>query len=367
MRGPDFDNLRRTLLREGPPGPVPQIELFADPGMMQAVLGEPLSWESLIGGGSEGGHRARAGLDTLVRFCLVTGYDYVWSWTGLDFPRTNFRVAADTAGAENWRGGARVWQDESTGPIQSSADFEAYPWPVQDHISYRAIEYLASVVPDGMQVCVNVGGIFENTSWLMGLERFSYTLFDHPDLVSALFQRVGDLTAAAMSNALSIEGVGMCFLGDDLGYASGTVVSPEVLGEHVFPHYRRLIQIAHGADVPILLHSCGNLERVMDEIAELGFDAKHSFEDKIMPVEEVHRRWGDRIAVLGGVDMDLLTRGSEDAVRRRTREILDVCAVRGTGYCLGTGNSAANYLPVENYLAMLDEGLCWNREHFPGA
>ena len=64
--------------------------------------------------------------------------------------------------------------------------------------------------------------------------------------------------------------------------------------------------------------------------------------------------------------MDLLTRGSEDEVRRRTREILDVCAARGTGYCLGTGNSVANYIPTRNYLAMLDEGRRWNGEHFGG-
>ena len=48
----------------------------------------------------------------------------------------------------------------------------------------------------------------------------------------------------------------------------------------------------------------------------------------------------------------------------RTREILDACAAAGTGYCLGTGNSVANYIPCENYLAMLDEVRLWNREHF---
>ena len=47
-RSPDFENLRRTLLRLGPPGPVPLIELFADPGTIQALLGEEISWQSLI-------------------------------------------------------------------------------------------------------------------------------------------------------------------------------------------------------------------------------------------------------------------------------------------------------------------------------
>jgi uroporphyrinogen decarboxylase len=41
--------------------------------------------------------------------------------------------------------------------------------------------------------------------------------------------------------------------------------------------------------------------------------------------------------------------------------------VAGTGYCLGTGNSVANYIPVQNYLAMLDEGRRWNRELFGAA
>jgi uroporphyrinogen decarboxylase len=33
---------------------------------------------------------------------------------------------------------------------------------------------------------------------------------------------------------------------------------------------------------------------------------------------------------------------------------LDTCA--GKGYALGAGNSVANYIPLGNYLAMLDEG-----------
>ncbi len=87
----------------------------------------------------------------------------------------------------------------------------------------------------------------------------------------------------------------------------------------------------------MVFHSCGNMYKLMDDlIDDVGIDSKHSFEDKILPVEEAYRRWGDRIAILGGVDMDLLGRGTEEAVRARTREILDACGVNGTGYCLGT-------------------------------
>jgi uroporphyrinogen decarboxylase len=320
-RRPDFGNLRRTLLRQGPPGPVPIIELFADPGTIQTVLGEKIGWHSILlseadesGGPRRAAWRGRDALNLILRFCYENGYDYVWAWTGLNFPRGNYLAAADTADVENLPGGRRMWQDESRGPIQSWADFDAYPWPVAERISYRAIEYLNGVVPEGMKISVNLGGVFENSSWLMGLEAFSYALADQPDLIAAICQRVGELTAAAATHAVSIDNVGMVFLGDDLGFATGTLISPTVLREHVFPHHRRLVEIGHAAGKLVLLHSCGNLTRIMDEIIDLGFDAKHSFEDKIMPVEEVSRRWGDRIAILGGVDLDLLGRGSEEEV-----------------------------------------------------
>jgi uroporphyrinogen decarboxylase len=70
---------------------------------------------------------------------------------------------------------------------------------------------------------------------------------------------------------------------------------------------------------------------------------------------EAKRKYGDRIALLGGLDVDFMCRSDEQAIRRRVRETLDACQ-SGGGYCLGTGNSVANYIPLDNYLAMLDEG-----------
>jgi uroporphyrinogen decarboxylase len=94
----------------------------------------------------------------------------------------------------------------------------------------------------------------------------------------------------------------------------------------------------------------------MDElIADVGIDAKHSYEDVIMPVTEAKALYGDRIAVLGGVDVNFLCLSTEDEVRAYVRRVLEGC-MPGGGYALGTGNSVANYIPVENYVAMLDEG-----------
>ncbi len=92
-----------------------------------------------------------------------------------------------------------------------------------------------------------------------------------------------------------------------------------------------------------------------DLINDVKIDGKHSFEDTIEKVTDVKDTYGKRIALLGGVDVDFLCRADEKQVRARVRETLRKC-MPGGGYCLGTGNSVANYIPLDNYLAMLDEG-----------
>ncbi len=59
---------------------------------------------------------------------------------------------------------------------------------------------------------------------------------------------------------------------------------------------------------------------------------------------------------LGGLDVDRIWRGTEAEVRAYARSTIEACFSDGY-WALGTGNSLTDYMPVENYLAVLDEGL----------
>ncbi|MDF1515205.1 MAG: uroporphyrinogen decarboxylase family protein, partial [Anaerolineae bacterium] len=72
-------------------------------------------------------------------------------------------------------------------------------------------------------------------------------------------------------------------------------------------------------------------------------------------VRELKNSYGKHIALLGGIDVDFLCRADQESIRERVRNTLDIC-MPGGGYCLGTGNSVTNYIPVRNYLTMVDEG-----------
>jgi uroporphyrinogen decarboxylase len=133
----------------------------------------------------------------------------------------------------------------------------------------------------------------------------------------------------------------------------------------VLPYHKQLAALTHARGKVYILHSCGNLEAIMDDLIEdVRIDAKHSFEDVILPVEKFKARYGRRVGIVGGIDMDLLARGSEQEARARVRQVLHAC-MPGGGYVLGTGNSVANYIPVQNFLAMVDEGHRWRPNGSP--
>lgn len=347
---PDFERLRRVFQRDGLPDRVPFIELFADPEVVAAVLGEPLPPVP-----EDGADRAarRQWWRQRLRFCRRVGYDFVWAFVdpGLTIPQLE---ADDTAALSR---GRRGWVNEAQGAIRTMADFEAYPWPRPQDIDYSALDFLTGNVPEGMKVIAMTSGVLEFVMWLMGYAPFALALHDDPDLVEAMFGRVQDLLAPIHETMCDYAGVGAVFLGDDMGHRGGTMIRPDHLRRYVFPRQKQLAAIAHDHGLPFLLHACGNLGAVMpDLIEDVGIDGKHSFEDTFLPVTEAKRLYGDRIAILGGVDMDFLTSRSEAEVRAYTRRLLEAC-MPGGGFAIGSGNTFANYVPVENYLAMLDETM----------
>jgi len=151
------------------------------------------------------------------------------------------------------------------------------------------------------------------------------------------------------------------FPGDDMGFRSGTLIGPEEMKRHSLSWHRKVAAMAHDKGLPYFLHSCGNLEKILDDLIDwVKIDGRHSYEDAILPAERFQERYGSRIAVLGGVDINVLTLGTEAEVRARTRALVDTCGARGR-YAVGSGNSIPSYIPVRNYLAMVDEAVSARR------
>jgi len=352
---PDWEAFLRCIRLEGTPERVHFIELLMDAEMQAAICDQYGLLDAVPADDPFLGQERTAALQRFL------GYDYVrCGLDDIEWPLK--RVAAEDTAALQREGGRR-YIEEHRGPIASWEEFEKYPWPDPSSGSTRSLEWYTHNLPD--DVCLIGSGGFahfaEYVCWLMGYETLCFALYDQRDLVSAISERLIEFYRVVVQRLLEFDRVKLIWGSDDMGFRSGTLIGPDDLREFVLPGHRLMSEMSHQAGRPYLLHSCGNLRSIMpDLLDDVRIDGKHSFEDTIENVIDAKQTYGDRIAVLGGIDVDFLCRADEGQIRRRVRETLEAC-MPGGGYCLGTGNSVANYVPVENYLVMLDEGRKFSR------
>ena len=197
---PDFERLRKVLLRQGRPDRVPFVELFADREIMQAVVAEPFPRPD-----PDDRQLQEIVLRRAIRFWYETGYDYI-TVVRPSVMAGEWVRADDTAALPHDR---RGWKDGSTDVISNWEDFEAYPWPGPEEVDYYGLEYVWHHLPDGMQVIyLGPGGVLENMMWLMGYVPLALALKDDRGLVEAVAQKVGELLISIFSTAAEMPGVG---------------------------------------------------------------------------------------------------------------------------------------------------------------
>jgi len=251
----------------------------------------------------------------------------------------------------------------------TKADIEAYDWDGFPDVYFKHFgpdfEALRESLPSGMMAVAGVGnGVFETVQDFLPLTDLAYLEADDPDAFSLLWTKVADLLAAVWERFIPRYGDAFCMfrMGDDLGFKSSLLLKPETIRTHIIPAYRRIVDLAHKAGKPFLLHSCGRIFDVMEDILlEAGIDAKHSNEDTIAPFGEWLRRYGDRIALFGGIDMDLLCRETPQAIAERVNAVL-LEAQPYPGFALGSGNQIADYVPPVGFAAMVEATRRWRGE-----
>lgn len=308
-----------------------------------------------------------------IAFYYRMGFDYVpdlYPWTLMlilctaklkteNEDKGSARQAEDTANSEFSRG-MRNWQEETTGIITSWEDFEKIQWDKVNMDSIGLEEYFKTAeknLPEGMKMPI-VGCLFDPgvVGGFLGFEDFCYFLYEKPDLVKAVIDKFGQINYELYEKAISLDCVGFMWHADDFAFSSGTMISKDKLKELILPWFKRYAELAHKQNKTFWLHACGNMYDLMPElINDVKIDAKQSFEDKILSVIEFKERYGDKVAPLGGVDVDKLCRLPEKDLRSYCRKILDKCMLGGR-YAYGTGNSVTNYIPIENYFIMMEEG-----------
>lgn len=329
---PDFRRLQAVLERKIPPRPV-LFEFFMNDRLYQRLVPEM----SAITNEAQR-------LQRIVLAFYRAGYDYA----NLVPPGFNF---AD--GHINRPKESSVSQNAGS-ILHDFSDLKRFSWADPDGVDLRLLRNLAETLPEGMKLIVyGPGGVLENAIDLVGYENLCIMTKDEPELADQIFGEIGSRLERFYQLVAPLDFVGACIANDDWGFKTHTLFHPADMRRFVFPWHKRIVKTVHQAGKPAILHSCGYFEKVIEDVIEdMGFDARHSYEDSIMSVEDAYDRYHTRIALLGGIDLDFVCRSSPQEIYQRSKAMLARSASGGS-YALGTGNSVPEYVPDENYLALI--------------
>jgi len=253
--------------------------------------------------------------------------------------------------------------------IEDMTDLEKFPWDqkLAEYIGLFDEDFAAlrEALPEGMKAVGGIGnGLFETVQDFVPFQELAFLQVDEPEVYAQLWQRMGDLMVSIWQWMLEnhADSFAVCRFGDDLGFKSSTLIQPDDIRKHVLPQYKRVVDLVHSYDKPFLLHSCGKIYDVMDDlIDEVGIDAKHSNEDAIDTFDVWVDRYGDRIGNFGGIEMNIMTLNTPEEVKQYVRNLLPKIEGHG-GIAIGTGNQISGYTEPANWIAMCEAVREWRGE-----
>jgi uroporphyrinogen decarboxylase len=231
---------------------------------------------------------------------------------------------------------------------------ESFPWPRATDFDFIIYERAARYLPPGMKIITTTGHLFTTAWQMMGFEAFCVKLIEDLEMVQRIIDIMGERTLDLLEHILAHECVGAVCTSDDIAYTSGPMISPGMLRKIFFPWLKKTAEVVHAYGRPLIYHTDGDLTKVLPDIVEAGVDVFHPVEPKCMDIVAIKHAYGDRLALIGNVDLGYtLTMGTPDEVREEVKYLIKNVAPGG-GYLIGSANSITNYVPMKNYQALLE-------------
>jgi len=244
--------------------------------------------------------------------------------------------------------------------VETAAEVDAYHWPDPGTYDFDEVARLAEAAGD--HYVINVGHRLNRTSvlkcatYLRGMDTFLMDLTLRPEVARAIIRQVTDYYLAHNERIFQ-AGRGLVdafLLGDDFGTQTGLLVGLECWREFFAPSLRQFVQQAHSFGLTVMMHSCGAVRELIDDLTGLGVEVLNPIQVRAagMEIEGLKRDFGSRISFYGAIDIqETLPQGSVEEVQREVVHTIEVLG-EGGGYILCPTHNIQSDTPVENILAV---------------
>ena len=322
----------------------PWVELANHPPVVEAILGRSLPAQ-ITNHSFPDQKRFEEYLRCLTEFSEKLGIDAVLLkfWT--------------PAFAETRQAGTKTCV--RTGLIRDEDSLKKYGGQLPEPVVPGTVDYDSAVTYNRIFSGGNlargfqIGGIYGFAEVSVGYEEMCLAFYDRPEWLKRVIAVGAEHVIETARRLLDLAELDFLILNDDLAFKTGPLISPAIFREFFLEHFARLGNVLKKRNVPFVCHTDGDFTPLLEMFLEAGIQAIHPCEPAAMDIFALKDAYGDRLCLMGNLDVDLLVRGTPQQVREQGKSLLQGMGDKN-GHIFSSGNCIMPETPLENIQAMAE-------------